>query len=629
LGTGTLSGRVVIDDTGKPARRVMLILSGGNVRASKTATSDDLGTYSFTQLGVGTYTLSGSKPGFVNVIYGQKKPNRPGTPIGLADGQKIEGITLRIPRGGVITGAVLDDNMDPTPGTQVRVMRYQMNTGVKQLTQAGTGVTDDRGIYRVYGLAPGDYIITATPRLNINDIAQMVQNVAQTTTGAAGQGGQGGFGAGGGRGAAAGGGAGGLGANGNGFGGPGGRGGGIAGQILNGFQQDSAVGYAPVYYPGTTTAANATVVTVGVSETKDAIDFQLQLVQTAKLSGVVSSPDGNPQGVMLTLVNDQEDAGSASGPNTARVQQDGKFTFSNVMPGQYTISARGGGGGRGGRGGGPNQATTTAGTAAGGRGGGAGRGGQGDMLWGESQVSVDGHNVSDITVAMQPGMMMSGHITFEGTGPTSGAGATAGQPPNPTRVRVTLSSASTGGGGMADLSGPPASAQVDADGNFSMTGVPPGKYYVRASGATGFNSKSALYQGRDALDFPLEVKPGEDVAAVAITLSDKTTLISGTLQDPSGQPTSDYTIIVYPNDKRFWLPQSRRIQSTRPGTDGTYRVGGLPPGDYRLAAVTDVEPGEWFDPVFLNQLANASTVLSLAEGDTKTQDLRLSGGGTR
>ena len=53
----------------------------------------------------------------------------------------------------------------------------------------------------------------------------------------------------------------------------------------------------------------------------------------------------------------------------------------------------------------------------------------------------------------------------------------------------------------------------------------------------------------------------------------------------------------------------------------------LPPGDYLMAAVTDVEPGEWFDPEFLQQLRAASARVTLNEGDKKTQDLRLNVGG--
>jgi hypothetical protein len=113
---------------------------------------------------------------------------------------------------------------------------------------------------------------------------------------------------------------------------------------------------------------------------------------------------------------------------------------------------------------------------------------------------------------------------------------------------------------------------------------------------------------------------------VLLTFTDQTQTLSGTLQDATGRPTPDFTIIVFAADKQYWTPQARRIASTRPGTDGRYTFRGLPAGDYRITAVTDVEPGEWYDPAFLAQLANASIPVTLNEGQTKTQDLKLAGG---
>ena len=68
-------------------------------------------------------------------------------------------------------------------------------------------------------------------------------------------------------------------------------------------------------------------------------------------------------------------------------------------------------------------------------------------------------------------------------------------------------------------------------------------------------------------------------------------------------------------------PQSRRIQAVRPGTDGAYLIPNLPPGTYLLAAVDDVEPGEWFDPAFLQRLAPSAIRLAIADGEQKARDI--------
>ena len=67
--------------------------------------------------------MTASKAGYVNITYGAKRPGRPGTPIQLADGQKLEKANISLPKGSVVTGIVVDENGEPSPGTQVRVMR--------------------------------------------------------------------------------------------------------------------------------------------------------------------------------------------------------------------------------------------------------------------------------------------------------------------------------------------------------------------------------------------------------------------------------------------------------------------------------------------------------------------------
>ena len=77
----------------------------------------------------------------------------------------------------------------------------------------------------------------------------------------------------------------------------------------------------------------------------------------------------------------------------------------------------------------------------------------------------------------------------------------------------------------------------------------------------------------------------------------------------------------------YWTPQSRRIRTSRPGTDGKFTVTNLPPGEYRIAALVDIAPGEANDPAFLEQLLQASYQFTLRRGEKKVQDLRIAGGG--
>jgi uncharacterized protein (DUF2141 family) len=164
VGTGAITGFVLSEGTGTPVRRARVNLSGAALRGGRTAMTTDDGRFSFAGLPAGRYTMTASKAGFVDIAYGAKRAGRPGTPIELADAQKIEKAVINLPKGGVVTGIVIDDNGEPSPNTTVRAYRFVMRTGERTLQQTGTDTTDDRGMYRIFGLQPGDYVVSAVPR---------------------------------------------------------------------------------------------------------------------------------------------------------------------------------------------------------------------------------------------------------------------------------------------------------------------------------------------------------------------------------------------------------------------------------------------------------------------------------
>jgi hypothetical protein len=253
----------------------------------------------------------------------------------------------------VITGIVIDESGEPAPGTQVRVMRFAMQTGERTLQSAGQAQADDRGFYRVWGLQPGEYLVSAVPRnQNIGDLRNTIAAEVEMLLQQAQAGG-----AGGGRAGGAGGGAGGGGGRGGGGGGrglaaidqmlAGGRGGNqdVLGRVaqlqaqLAQTEQEQAVSYAPVYYPSTPSPSQSSTVTLAVGEERPGVDMQLRLVHTAIVEGNVQGADGAiPQGTQITLLPiDQAGMPPVPGTSTnmAARQQDGKFTFRDVPPGQY------------------------------------------------------------------------------------------------------------------------------------------------------------------------------------------------------------------------------------------------------------------------------------------------------
>ena len=165
-GTAVLRGQVVASDSGTPIRRAQVRLSGIGMRESRLATTDAQGRFEIRDLNGGRYSLTASKGGFVTLQYGQRRPGEAGTPIELSDAQVLDRLLIGLPRGSVISGRISDEFGEPIVNASVSAMRYAYVGGSRRLTPAGArDTTDDQGFYRLFGLSPGDYIISASLRM--------------------------------------------------------------------------------------------------------------------------------------------------------------------------------------------------------------------------------------------------------------------------------------------------------------------------------------------------------------------------------------------------------------------------------------------------------------------------------
>ena len=121
------------------------------------------------------------------------------------------------------------------------------------------------------------------------------------------------------------------------------------------------------------------------------------------------------------------------------------------------------------------------------------------------------------------------------------------------------------------------------------------------------------------------IQPSQSISGASITFTDRPAELTGTVHNAAGGAPNEFTVILFSADQSHWLPRARRIHAMRPSADGAFAFRGLPPGDYHLAAIDDVEAGEWFDPAFLQRLLPAAMKLTIAEGEQKLQDIRLGG----
>lgn len=314
---GRISGRVVTADTGRPVRQVRILVTTPEIPNGRSAMTDDEGRYEIKELPAGRYTVNASKAGFITLSYGQRRPRQAGTPLQLADAQQLSGIDFSLPRGSAVAGHIYDETGEPLVGASVRVLRYQYAQGRRQLMPTGSAQTDDQGYYRVWGLNPGEYYISAQVRSFGGGRGIPVPPGAVAWRGAAGAGG----------------------------GSPGAPLGILADNLLlPGLQPlADAVAYGPAYYPGAPTIAGAQAIRLDLAAEALNIDFRVVPVRMARLAGRVTKVNGAPATGGAILLQADTGQGLRGGPGdvlAGPVQADSSFSIANVPPGTYALQFR-------------------------------------------------------------------------------------------------------------------------------------------------------------------------------------------------------------------------------------------------------------------------------------------------
>jgi hypothetical protein len=546
----------------QPIRRAAVSIRAGELDIPHIGLTDDDGRVVFRDLAAGNYLLTADRPGFVKTYYGSPQPGRgPGVAVTVLEGQHVSGIQLRLLHGGVITGTLRNASGRPAPNQSVRAIMVRNSAGERRAVNEedanaimGRQVsTDDRGMYRIFGLPPGEYlisvplsgIVTEQMRQVTTDELQWADKMV-TASGAA----------------------------------------------ANYSAQPNApappeptqpVAYSPVYFPGTTVAAEATVVTLGPNEERSGVDFGLQLVPTAQLSGRVVDSEGRPQGgqaiQVKPLKSDGLDLFASLLNTTGRTNPDGTFSISGVRPGVYTLTVRATP--RTGNEPPPDPRAEAAAMMSGLLGG---AGGPGASHWATEDVSVQGVDINGINLVLRPGMTVTGKVVYEATTKTP--------PSDVTKTMISLLAAPTGTDQNALLGlligGGNTAAKVAADGTFTISGVAPGRYRLNTpfgmipspmmGGLTGgWTLKSVMAGGRDIADAPIDLKPGVDVSNVVVTFTDHPAELSGTVAEFSDGRVFDRPLILdadVPPRTNGQAIERRPVQGHRPARRRVLRVRG-------------------------------------------------------
>ena len=356
-GTATISGRVVAADTGEPLKRARVTARVSDARGLVVSTTDAAGRYALVGLRAGRYTISVSRPGFVTLSYGQRRPRQPATPIQVLASDDLHDVSFSLPRGSVITGQLVDEDGVALPLAAVRAMRYVYRQGQRQLVPVGEDRSDDRGQYRIFGLAPGNYYVSATAPRQLRRAA-----VGRVAPGA----------------------------------------GAPARRFADPFEPpradaDQGLGYAPTYYPGATGLGQALPVTLGLSTEMTGVDFGVLLVPTARVSGTVLRADGAHPGAARVVLVPEDGAFFRGATSGARVEDNGRFEIRHVPPGRYILRAVLRRAFRGPRDSGRPRGRTP-------------------PMFASQALEIDGFDVTDLTLVLGPGARLSGSVDFDTTG---------------------------------------------------------------------------------------------------------------------------------------------------------------------------------------------------------------------
>ena len=165
VGSASISG-VVVDagDPTVPIRRAIVTAAGAALGEARSTVTDDNGAFALDHLPAGSFTVTASKAAYLAASFGAKRPVHAGTPMAVAAGQRVTGLSLQMSKGGVISGVIHDGDGNAVPGVQVLAMRTGEPPpllGLPGLGQQVGSLTDDRGACGSTELSPGTYSVVA------------------------------------------------------------------------------------------------------------------------------------------------------------------------------------------------------------------------------------------------------------------------------------------------------------------------------------------------------------------------------------------------------------------------------------------------------------------------------------
>ena len=442
--SGLIVGQVIDADSGRPVRGAFVTLGGAvNINPAmppRVLTGSD-GRFVFRGLRAGNYGITATKSGFVDGAYGRLRPGGPTRPFPLADGQRTDTAVVRVWRQAALSGTVTDESGEALVRVRVQAYRQTAISGQRRYLPSGSTLTDDRGIYRIPNLIPGNYIVGAVAR----HVAMPVSLEARPGTSGLIQT----------RGAAY-----------------------VLGEgnITPPPVRDGRLSnYPATFHPNAATGEAATVITLASGSDQGGVDLQVHPVATVSISGQVAGPDGPVPETTLRLVAEGTAEVTLDPDATATTtDRSGRFTFPAVPAGHYSLRLA------------PARSVPVAPAS-------TGAPSPPALVWVDMPIAIGTEDIENLVVEALPGVRIGGRVQFEGRADRPTAAPTlsieAADYGFPTVPGMTIVAV------RADSSGEFVSPPLPG-GRYYVR--------VRDS-PSGWMFKSATSDGRDIVDTPVRV----------------------------------------------------------------------------------------------------------------------------
>jgi hypothetical protein len=568
----SIQGIVTDSRSNMPIGKVTVELRNpGTAPVVASTITDSDGRFYLNNVKPGLYRVVAMRPGYASAELGQRRPGGPSQNLSLASGQRVADLRLSMIQAGAISGHVFD-NGAPVGIADVLAAKVTYIEGQPSVDLVLTSRTNDLGEYHIFWLPPGKYVVVAI-------VWDTASNAPYFMT-------------------------------------PDGSNDNTFQQARRGlravFNRASGSGAAeneahiPFFYPNTSDPQNASVIDVRPGSDFRNVDIQASAVITRRvkgtLTGAIPPPNpaairaGLPGGPSVRMIPLQQVLGTndAQYPQT-QADANGSFEFKNVIAGRYMLLASAG------------------------------------PLSGSIPVEVRDRDIDGISVALVPGLAVSGQVIIEGAAPGTLV---------PPGLRVILR------GEPFIANTPTYGNSVMPNGNFAIPAPPPnanatpqaappsGLYRVLVTpiltapplaGATPAPVPPVLQNAYvksirsgeiDVLRDGLRVDHAIDDLKIVIGINPGG--LSGKVMDDRHQPVASAVVALVPNNNLRYHVIHRWV-STDAG--GVYQFPVVAPGEYLLFAWESIEPGGWQDAGVLREYEPQGKAIHVDEGGKVTLDL--------